>query len=179
MKTFLIYFNDLNEDAQRRLLKAVKAEDASDMNWDMDICPIAMYDFEDDGEDEENCIKENYICPEYHSHLKNYSCPITNEYTHSIIDIFEYFLKDKNIEIPNKESDDIKSASIIYGKDFDNLFDSVYNKLSSFEKYKKANNDIINKIWDLAKISPEHGNALMDLLGEDKYNYVMRNHTRN
>lgn len=46
MKTFEIYFSDLNKDAQSRLLKAVGAESASDMNWDMDICPIAMYDFE-------------------------------------------------------------------------------------------------------------------------------------
>ena len=47
MKTFEIYFSDLNEDAQDRLLKAVGAERASDMNWNMDICPIAMYDFEE------------------------------------------------------------------------------------------------------------------------------------
>ena len=50
MKTFEIYFNDLNEDAQQRLLKAVGAETAADMNWDMDICPIAMYDFETETE---------------------------------------------------------------------------------------------------------------------------------
>ena len=46
MDTFEIYFSDLNEDAQKRLLKAVGAETASDMNWDIDMCPIAMYDFE-------------------------------------------------------------------------------------------------------------------------------------
>lgn len=48
MKTFEIYFSDLNEDAQDRLLKAVGAESPVEMNWDMDICPIAMYDFEED-----------------------------------------------------------------------------------------------------------------------------------
>ena len=48
MGTFEIYFSDLNEDAQKRLLEAVGAKDASDMNWDMDICPIAMYDFEEE-----------------------------------------------------------------------------------------------------------------------------------
>ena len=48
MKTFEIYFSDLNEDAQKRLLEAVGAKDASDMNWDADICPIAMYDFEEE-----------------------------------------------------------------------------------------------------------------------------------
>ena len=46
MNTFEIYFSDLNEDTQKRLLKAVGAEKAADMNWDVDICPIAMYDFE-------------------------------------------------------------------------------------------------------------------------------------
>lgn len=46
METFYIYFSDLNEDAQDRLLEAVHAEKASDMNWDLDIIPIAEYDFE-------------------------------------------------------------------------------------------------------------------------------------
>lgn len=52
MKTFEIYFNDLNEDAQSRLLKAVNANEAKDMNWDINICPIAMYDFEEGSDDE-------------------------------------------------------------------------------------------------------------------------------
>lgn len=46
MQTFEIYFSDLNEDAQKRLLEAVGAKSASDMNWDIDMCPIAIYDFE-------------------------------------------------------------------------------------------------------------------------------------
>ena len=37
--------------------------------------------------------------------------------------------------------------------------------------------EVINKIWDIAKMSPEHGNALMDILGEPTYEFVMRNHT--
>lgn len=37
--------------------------------------------------------------------------------------------------------------------------------------------DVIDKIWDIAKNSPEHGNALMDLLGEARYNFVMTHHT--
>lgn len=47
---FNIYFNDLNEEAQKRLLEAVGVKTASDMNWDMDIIPIATYCFckEDD-----------------------------------------------------------------------------------------------------------------------------------
>ena len=37
---------------------------------------------------------------------------------------------------------------------------------------------VIDRIWDIAKISPEHGNALMDILGDENYNYVMRNHSQ-
>lgn len=50
MNTFEIYFSDLNEDAQKRLLEAVGAETALDMNWDIDMCPIAMCDFETETE---------------------------------------------------------------------------------------------------------------------------------
>ena len=50
MKTFEIYFSDLNEDAQKRLLEVVGAETPADMNWDIDMCPIAMYDFETETE---------------------------------------------------------------------------------------------------------------------------------
>lgn len=48
MNTFAIYFSDLNNDAQKRLLEAVGVESAADMNWDMDILPIASYDFEEE-----------------------------------------------------------------------------------------------------------------------------------
>ena len=54
MKTFEIYFSDLNEDAQKRLLDAAGAESAADMNLDMDTIPIAWFDFEEiDKYDEE------------------------------------------------------------------------------------------------------------------------------
>ena len=46
MNEFEIYFSDLNEDAQQRLLEAVGAKTAADMNWDMNWCPIAIYEFE-------------------------------------------------------------------------------------------------------------------------------------
>lgn len=48
MVSFDIYFNDLNERAQRELLELVGCEDASEMNWDMDIIPLATLDFEED-----------------------------------------------------------------------------------------------------------------------------------
>ena len=40
---FEIFFSDLNEDAQKRLLEAVGAKDPAEMNWDLDICPIGLY----------------------------------------------------------------------------------------------------------------------------------------
>ena len=47
MKEFEIYFSDLNREAQNRLLELVGAETASEMNWDMDIVPIAIVNFEE------------------------------------------------------------------------------------------------------------------------------------
>ena len=41
-----IYFNDLNERGQKKLLEAVNVTDPKDMNWDMDILPIAILGFE-------------------------------------------------------------------------------------------------------------------------------------
>ena len=47
MKQFEIYFSDLNEKSQKELLDLVGAKEASDMNWDGDIVPLAIVDFED------------------------------------------------------------------------------------------------------------------------------------
>ena len=43
MDNFFIYFSDLNEDAQKRLMEAVDITDPAEMNWDINMCPIAMY----------------------------------------------------------------------------------------------------------------------------------------
>lgn len=43
MEEMEIYFSDLNEDAQNRLLEFVGVKDPKEMNWDMDIMPIASY----------------------------------------------------------------------------------------------------------------------------------------
>jgi len=43
---FNIYFSDLNEEAQKRLLEIVGVNNISEMNWDKDIEPIASYSFE-------------------------------------------------------------------------------------------------------------------------------------
>lgn len=44
--TFNIYFSDLNEDAQKRLLDCVGIKSAQEMNWDMDILPVATLEIE-------------------------------------------------------------------------------------------------------------------------------------
>ena len=40
---FEIYFSDLKEEAQKRLLEAVGVTDPAEMNWDIDILPLAEY----------------------------------------------------------------------------------------------------------------------------------------
>ena len=53
MKIFEIYFSDLNEEAQKELLKMVGVETPAEMNWDIDMCPIAIYEVETGSEDNE------------------------------------------------------------------------------------------------------------------------------
>lgn len=43
MEDFAIFFSDLNEEAQERLMKAIDITDPKEMNWDMDIVPLAYY----------------------------------------------------------------------------------------------------------------------------------------
>ena len=52
-EVFEIYFSDLNEKAQKRLLDFVGISSPSEANWDMDILPIAIYEKGDDAEPEE------------------------------------------------------------------------------------------------------------------------------
>ena len=47
MKTVEIYYSSLNPEKQKELLEAVGVDDPADMNWDMDIIPIATCDFEE------------------------------------------------------------------------------------------------------------------------------------
>lgn len=48
MKAFEIYFSDLNDDAKKRLLDAVKVKDISDTNFNANVYPVATYVFEED-----------------------------------------------------------------------------------------------------------------------------------
>ena len=38
-----IYFSDLNEKAQEEILDFVGVSSPKDMNWDIDMCPLAIY----------------------------------------------------------------------------------------------------------------------------------------
>lgn len=45
-----IYYSDLTPEKQKEFLKAVKVDDPSEMNWDIDILPLAIVDFEEEEE---------------------------------------------------------------------------------------------------------------------------------
>ena len=48
LKSFDIFFSSLGAEAQRELLELVGADSPKDMNWDLDIIPLATLEFEDD-----------------------------------------------------------------------------------------------------------------------------------
>ncbi len=43
MDDFNIYFSDLNEEAQQRLMEAIGIQDPREMNWDIGLLPLAVY----------------------------------------------------------------------------------------------------------------------------------------
>ena len=48
MKTFEIYFSDLNISSQKELMRIIGIKDPKECNWDLDIVPIAIADFEEE-----------------------------------------------------------------------------------------------------------------------------------
>lgn len=46
MNTFVLYFSDLTSEAQSRIMDAAGINDPAEANWDMDVFPITMIDFE-------------------------------------------------------------------------------------------------------------------------------------
>ena len=44
---FELFFSDLTPEAQQRLLDTVGIKDPKEANWDMDIFPITILEFED------------------------------------------------------------------------------------------------------------------------------------
>ena len=59
MLEFEIYFSDLKEETQKRLLAELGIGSASEMNWDMDIVPVATVMIEENDYDSENDYEEN------------------------------------------------------------------------------------------------------------------------
>uniref|UniRef100_A0A6H1ZHQ8 Uncharacterized protein n=1 Tax=viral metagenome TaxID=1070528 RepID=A0A6H1ZHQ8_9ZZZZ len=45
--TFNIYFSDLNENCQQRLLVRFNMESPKEANWDVDVIPLAIIEMED------------------------------------------------------------------------------------------------------------------------------------
>lgn len=43
-----IYFSDLNEKGRAKVLWAAKVDDPKEMNWDMDILPITVFEIQHD-----------------------------------------------------------------------------------------------------------------------------------
>lgn len=61
-----------------------------------------------------------------------------NELIGQIIDIFEDFLEDHNIDIPNEERDeDTDDAAIIYGSDYDQLQEELLELMKAWEIIEK------------------------------------------
>ena len=50
MKTYEIYFSDLNEKAQKSFMEFLGINDPKEANMDMDIIPIATVDIEEEEE---------------------------------------------------------------------------------------------------------------------------------
>lgn len=48
MKTTFIYFSDLNEKGQKKILEVTGAKNAEDLNMDLDIIPLFIYEVEED-----------------------------------------------------------------------------------------------------------------------------------
>lgn len=46
LNTVEIFFNDLNERGQKKLLEAAGVNEPKEMNWDIDMCPVAIYQVE-------------------------------------------------------------------------------------------------------------------------------------
>lgn len=44
MAIFEIYFSDLNEEAQKEILNFTGITKPEEMNWDIDMAPIALYE---------------------------------------------------------------------------------------------------------------------------------------
>ena len=61
MEDFNIYFSDLKEESQRRLMEAVGITDPREMNWDIDMLPLATYPIPINEEEQKSVMDEMKI----------------------------------------------------------------------------------------------------------------------
>ena len=61
-----------------------------------------------------------------------------HEFIGEIIDIFEDFLEEKGIDIPNDEKEDSESPAIIYGTDYGNLQDDLEAMMLAWGVFEKG-----------------------------------------
>jgi len=48
MKSVEIFFSDLKPEKQKEFMNAVGITKPEEMNWDIDMCPLAIVDFEEE-----------------------------------------------------------------------------------------------------------------------------------
>ena len=53
---------------------------------------------------------------------------------------------------------------------------SSLNENGYSEEDEKIKQEVFNMLWDIAEVSPKHGNMLMDIVGEDCYCDIMCKH---
>ena len=51
------------------------------------------------------------------------------------------------------------------------MWDIFNNKENNYMDDTRT--EVVKLIWDICKISPEHGNAVMDIIGEEAYERIM------
>ncbi len=47
MTSIEIFFSDLKPSKQKELMESVGITDPAEMNWDIDMCPLTILEFED------------------------------------------------------------------------------------------------------------------------------------
>ena len=88
------------------------------------------------------------------------------EIINSIIEIFEDFLEERGITIPNEEKEEDPDASNIYGSDYGDLSDDIENLLINCGCFDTPNGDVTMEVVTKGK-SGMH--ILIDRYGVNDY----------
>lgn len=154
---FEIFFSDLNEDAQKRLLEAVGAKDPAEMKWDLDICPIGLYPLP-----EYDVELENY---KYHYRLK--LTMYIRDQKHGFTDANEFIIA-INRPLPRDELEElIDRANTILNNDFTELAKKREHALQSGLTYMNSPDGV--GVDTLAKGLAELGG--FPVKEADRYNF--------